>query len=853
MKKQSPLDDPIRLEIETLQLGWAKKRPFCEQILESCPLVPLAVGMIIGLVLQRHTDWPLAVWIFLVGMVAAASLFLGKICPQSRRLPFLLGLYTLASLIVGAIRLDLFQRPSPLDIRQKITSTPTLASLGGTILTEPQIENRHQWVFGKYQWTPPSTSFLFEVEEALTIDGWQQARGTLAVSVNQPIRSLSAGQRIRFHCTLQTPPLPDNPGMFNYSDTLASQGIFLTAEIPGPEAIEADTQKKRDFLKDWIGRFRIWAAGSLGAFGGEYIEYSSLPDALLLGQRSRLDPQIQAAFRKTGLAHFISLSGMHVGILAGILWQTGRLLGISKQTRSALCMLLLLAYAVLVPPRAPTLRAVLLAQFLFLSILLKQHPRPLNTLALTAIVLLLVRPTELFTAGWQLSFASVVGILLFYDPIFLRLSRWFLKIPLYSGLLKTLPGSFFALPIQSAVKLFSVGAAAWFGGAGILLYHFGSLTPLSPLWTVLLFPLVFLILLIGFLKIFLLPLLPTAAAVCSVLLDFLSDSFCTMTAKAAAADVLSFQIGRTGPGIILLYYLWLAAARWLPARMNGKPFLVWTGLTLLLLFPAAAHLGRTRSTDLKLTCLSVGHGTAVVGQFPGGKTFLFDAGSITRKNPGGRIIVPFLLFEGIQSIDLAILSHGDLDHYNGLPEVLDSISTQAVSVNPGLLERAERSQAAAVMKNLLEAQNLLYPSPELPPTLGSVQLRRLWPPLEVLKDPSVSDNNKSEVLLLEYAGRTILLCGDIEEAAQRQIGQRYPDLKVDVLLLPHHGSGKNNLPGWIRQLQPSVRVVSCAARRLVSVLPLDDSGINYYTPTHGAVTITIKADGTLSTAGFLDN
>lgn len=214
-------------------------------------------------------------------------------------------------------------------------------------------------------------------------------------------------------------------------------------------------------------------------------------------------------------------------------------------------------------------------------------------------------------------------------------------------------------------------------------------------------------------------------------------------------------------------------------------------------------------------------------------------------------MVPFLLSQGIESIDAVVLSHGDLDHYNGLPEVLASLPTQAVYVNPGLIERAERSRAPAAMKALLEKEGTLHSTLELPTSLGRVQLRRLWPPPEMLQDPSVSDNNKSEVLLLEYAGRKILLCGDIEEAAQRQIGQMYPDLNLDVLLLPHHGSGRNNLPGWIRQLQPSVRIVSCAPRRLVSVLPMEDNGVNYYTPVHGAVTIKIKADGTLSTVGFL--
>lgn len=851
MKHQRPQADPIRLEMEALQNQLTEKRPLAEQIFQSCPLLPAAGGFMTGLIVQNYTNPPLFVWFFVLIFSAAVSVLLGKIRRLIRRLQVVLLTVSAAALAAGGIRLKLFQTPSPVDIRRLLTTESSLATLGGMILTEPQIEDRTQWTFAKYQWTPPSTSFLLAVEEALTADGWQRACGTLAVSINQPVRTLSAGQRIRFHCTLQKPPPPDNPGMFHYADALAADGIFLTAEIPGTEAVEAMPWDKKGCRLAGLQRFRTRIFESLRAWGGEYEEFSTMPDALLLGKRSGLDSKIQAAFRQTGLAHYLSLSGMHVGILAGILWQAGRLFGISKRFRAALCMLLLLAYALLVPPRAPTLRAVVFAQFFLLSVLLGQHPRPLNTLFLTALVLLLFRPMDLFTAGWQLSYASVAGILFFYEPIFLNLFRLFLNVPFYPVLSASPVGSFARMLFESALKLLSVGYAAWLGGAGILLYHFGSFTPLSALWTVLLFPLVFLILLTGFLKILLLPLLPTAAAVSNVLLDRVSDAFCTLTETIADANIFSFQTGHIGLSLILLYYVWLIFVRGLPAGTKGKTALVWTGAVLLLLFPAAVRFSRLLSTDLKLTCLSVGHGLAVVGQFPGGKTFLFDTGSITRKNPGRRIVVPFLLRQGIESIDAVVLSHGDLDHYNGLPEILSSIPAKAVYVNPGLLERAERSRAAAVMKNTLTQENLLHSSMKLPSSLGAVRLHRLWPTPSVLEDPSVSDNNKSEVLLLKYAGRTILLCGDIEEAAQRRIGQHYPKLKVDVLLLPHHGSGRNNLPGWIRQLQPSFRLVSCASRRLSSVLPLDDTAADFYTPRDGAVTITIKADSTLSAVGFL--
>jgi ComEC/Rec2-related protein len=527
--------------MEALQACLKEKPPFSERILSNCPLLPIAAGWMLGLILQRQTQQPLSVWLVVLTFLIAAFFLIERIQQASRRLAWLFVLCMLTSLTAGAVRLHLYQTPSSEDIRRKMRANPSLATLGGIIQTEPQIENRKQWLFGSYQWTPPATSFVLAVEEALTDDGWQQASGRLAVSINQPVRTLSAGQRIRFHCTLQFPPRPDNPGMFDYADALAAQGIFLTAEIPGIEAIEAAPPSRKTRLLAWIHRFRSRVAESLHAFSSGPEDSSSLPAALLLGNRSGLNPAIQAAFRKTGLAHFLSLSGMHVGILAGILWGIGRLLGIGKRTRSVLCMVLLLVYALLVPPRAPTLRAVVLAQFLLLSTLLKQRSNPLNTLSFTAVVLLLFRPMDLFTAGWQLSYASVAGILFFYEPICSNLVRRLLNLPFYSAFSESALGSLVCPFLESVLKLLSVGLAAWLGGAGILLYHFGSFTPLAALWTVLLFPIVFLILLLGFIKILLLPLLPTAAAICSIFLDQAGDLFCTLTATIADANLFSFR------------------------------------------------------------------------------------------------------------------------------------------------------------------------------------------------------------------------------------------------------------------------------------------------------------------------
>jgi competence protein ComEC len=845
--------DPIRLQIEALDEELRPPRPFTDRIMESCPLLPPACGLIVGLILQRKLSFPFWFWAVILLILIFAALYVRKRPSFRHRLIALLWIGFFAGILLGAVRLRLFQSPRPDDIRRRIPDQPALASLGGRILTEPRLEDRSQWVFGQTQWTARSTSFILRIDEALTTDGWEPASGIVYASISEPVRSMKAGDRIRFHGRLNRPRPPDNPGMFDGKQYLENQGIFRVAQIPALQSIILHEQDRRGYWHRLIGRFREGIYETMDAFGGDQKEYSDLPQALLLGKRSTLPVETWLAFQKTGLAHYISLSGMHVGILSGIFWWFGRAAGLEKRTRAMLCILLIGLYAAAVPPRAPTLRAVFLAEFVFLSILICQRPQPLNTLALTALVLLLIQPCELFQAGWQLSYATVLGILLFYESLFTILSKPLFLYPQISDWLFRFPGgSILWTILQSSLKLLSVGFSAWLGGAGILLWHFGTLTPLSAVWTVLVFPLVFLILLTGFMKWLLVPLLPTLAALCSVWLDILSDWFVRIVTALADLDLFAFRIGRVGLWAILLYYVWLLGICFLPSGKRFRQSLAVVSAIGILLALSVDRIQRSFSKDLTITCLSVGHGLAVIGEIPGSKTFLFDGGSISLKDPGGRVIVPFLNHHGINSLDAVIISHGDLDHYNGLPEVLEAVQSQSIFVNPGFLERAKTSAAAGQMQSILRSHRILATTSELPYDFGAAHIRHLWPDEKTAADQSISNNDKSEVILLEFAGKTVLLCGDIEEYAQTEILKQYPDLKADILLLPHHGSGRNILPEFIRRLHPDIRIVSCTRNRIKNVTPLDNQGANWYTPLHGAVTITIKADGTIQAAGFLN-
>jgi beta-lactamase superfamily II metal-dependent hydrolase len=134
---------------------------------------------------------------------------------------------------------------------------------------------------------------------------------------------------------------------------------------------------------------------------------------------------------------------------------------------------------------------------------------------------------------------------------------------------------------------------------------------------------------------------------------------------------------------------------------------------------------------------------------------------------------------------------------------------------------------------------------------GKAKIIFLWPDPPVCRDESVSDNDKSQVILIEFAGRTILLCSDIERFAQEQILQRHPNIKADVVVMPHHGSTRNLVDGFVERIGAEVAIISCSRGRYEAAYKPVAGAKAFYTPVDGAVTVKITPDGTITTAGFV--
>jgi DNA internalization-related competence protein ComEC/Rec2 len=576
---------------------------------------------------------------------------------------------------------------------------------------------------------------------------------------------------------------------------------------------------------------------------------------LLLGYRSNIDSNTYRAFRITGLLHFISLSGMHLGILIGFVWFLCKLAGLMKRARAIVCFIAIFIFLLIVPPRAPTVRAAVIGLVFCASLLFRRKSNSLNTLSLAAIILLLIRPTQLFEAGWQLSFASVLGILLFTDRIHFFLYE---KTPGLASRKKATQTTLFLRIISKlgvyALGLFSVGLAAWLGGAGILLYHFYTINPLTCLWTIIAFPLVLLILTIGYTKIILSLLLPTIAALLGLIVTALAACLIWIVERVSAIGISQILIGRVPLAPIILYYCLILFATSAFRRPRIKRAVCTAMAAALIAFLGLTKYQRTCRNDLLLTCLDVGHGQAVFAQLPGKTNILFDAGSLYKGNIGRRIIAPFLDYMGTNTIDAIIVSHNDVDHLNGIPELIDHCRVGAVYANDAFFSEMDPSRTARFLQKSLRKRGLLVqPLPQDLELAQHADITMLWPDHNIAQYQQLSDNDKSQVSMIEFADIKILVCSDIEQFAQSKLLRLFPDLKADVLIAPHHGSAKTTAPRFLQTINPTILICSCGRRAYENhlVVKPTNNARAFYTTADSAITVRIDNKGNLHTQTFI--
>lgn len=649
----------------------------------------------------------------------------------------------------------------------------------GNILPE-SLSGKDVWITGRIVDLPLTEErrerFWVDVEHAVigddTLDGFPSR---VQVSWYEAPAQLKAGERWRLLVRLKQPRSFVNPGGFDYESWLLRRGIGAVGYVRAHSANQLLDNPETFDRHHWRYRLQQWLLSTTQS------PRRGVLLALLIGDRSLIEPQQWQDLQQTGTNHLVAISGLHVGFVALLgLWigrGLGRLLssvvrGFPVAFSACFCASgLALFYSAMAGFSLPTQRALIMVLVAQVAYLLQRSFRPRDGLLLAFVMVVMRDPLAAFDPGFWLSFAAVAVLLLAFVG---RVTPRALQIP-GTSLVYSQWVVFTGLVLPLALLLNSVAL-------------------LAPLANLLAIPLV------TFLVV---PPLLLAAAIADLLPGV--SQWLVQVADFGLAGLfwwldLLLGLGRAplNPSVIFdAHSLWLAAmglillllpCYW-PGRRMGYGLIV-----VALLLPGPPR------PPLKITVLDVGQGLAVVVQTPH-HALVYDTGPTYGSSfeAGGGILFPYLRQQRIKNLDAVVVSHNDNDHAGGVKGLIAGVPVR----------RLFWGEAHTALD--LEPTNNAdcHTEPDRSWQWDEVRFRLFPIPPHLRTSP----NDHSCVLLVEYKENAILLPGDITRKVEQYLinAEELPQ-RLTLLLAAHHGSNTSSSAKFVERFQPEVVVYSSGYR-----------------------------------------
>ncbi|NQS99144.1 MAG: DNA internalization-related competence protein ComEC/Rec2 [candidate division Zixibacteria bacterium] len=600
---------------------------------------------------------------------------------------------------------------------------------------------------------------------------------------------------------------PRNPGDYDLRNYCRRENISAIMRCGKGEwrAVESDDKSimGRIFLpirRDIIGKIDE----HIGGGEGEILK------GLIIGARSGFSDEFKGQLRYSGLWHLLSLSGLHLGIIAGIILIAISIFNIPVRFRPPVVIFVLIFYCLLVETRAPIVRAAVIISLLSAGRMLHRYTDHWNLLALSAIVIVLFKPAELFSPGFHLTYAASAFIILGHN----NWNEW-----LKSGFPLLYRNSWF----RYIFILCTASFAASLGTAPFLAYHFGGIPLTSIPASVIGVPLV------------------------GILLAIFPVFYGFTLVNASMAEIFGGA-------------LWLGARglKWLAGfsaenslYINTPDFTQWH--LLILVIPLTLFIFRKRQwlwagllagnmflwnsalgeRGMRLTFLDVGQGNCALIELPGKSAILVDAGPKSGDyDAGKRIVVPHLEWRGIERIQHLILTHSDRDHCGGAEAILSRFSVEHLDIGPSGPEIEGNHQV-----NHLKSGSWLK--------TGGALLLFLNP-----ADSIGDDNELSLAFMLDYCGKRILFTGDIPARGERNLLPAADLLESDILQVAHHGSKYSSTEEFLSVVSSRWAVISCGRGNFYghpapeTLVRLESAGVDIHrTDKSGAACFLINRRG----------
>jgi len=773
-----------------------------------------------------------------------AGMFFFRVRPNVSLVPLLV-----LVACAGAARYRASVEAAPNDVALLCKGGPRVVTLEGLVVRSPRIVPPPRDVFLPYAPYYERMSLALQTEWAtvgeqrVPVRGrvWVTARGVSGL--DQP-GCPRLGDRVRAMGFLVPFQEPTNPGAFDFSRHLQRQRFRAFLSTDHQEAMRV-VQPWADPALACLGALRESVLDRLERIPSS--EGRAVVASIVLGRKDLLDDYepgaegvVEQDFIASGAAHFLAVSGLHVGMVGWVVLLLARLAGAGRRLTALLVAVVVLQYALMTELQPSVVRAAVFIWILCLGWAVGRRRLFYNSLAAATLIVLALRPGDLFTASFQLSFGIMLGLMFLcrrIEAVVLRRDKDAEALSEPAGGLVRL----WRHPLRPTTSL-SISAAAIGVPLVALLFH--MVAWLSPVTTIILTPLVTLLLASGFILVAFGWAPVWVADTLALVPDALARLIGAVVHFMAQLPGGHFYVADFGWAWLLIVYGLLWA--WGRRERLGIPR---RRLAVAALAAAAVFLwttGRRAPEHVRATFLAVGGGNANLVELPNGRTLLYDAGSsLSYMRAGEGTTAPALWSRGIERVDAVFISHPHFDHYKDILPLVDRFGVRQVFVPPTFVRKRMEADDD-VLKRLADRGvrvEFLGAGDRLA-GMGETTVRALWPRGQASQTRKTNDG--SLVLEIEERGRRLLLTGDIEEPAIDALLASEPHLKADAMLWPHHGSD----PDAVRRLAEAAGAKALVVSAGRPVLPLADppwlaqEGARCYrTGEVGAVTLDLRPEG----------
>jgi len=695
------------------------------------PFIGLAVAASIGILLADFAPNHSLAMVIALAFLAITALLSRKSFP-------VYALVAAGFIVLHSLRTS--DSPAA-ELAVELGEEPRPVTVRGSVVTEPKF-------------APSGTASFLLQSESIEIDGVTR-RSRVRFLARWRSR-VELGDEVSLFGTAEPVGLPRNPGEFDFRSYLARQDVqrILLVRYPenglvlhhaGGNLIRHAAQKSREWMQVVLSRDLEKAPDVTGAING-----------MVLGLRRQTPEDIEEPFQQTGTLHLFAVAGLHVGIVARLLWILGTVARLPRNWTTVLIIPALLFYAAVTGLHTSSVRAAVMSAVLLAGFFAERKVLSLNSLAAAAMLILCWNTNELFSIGFQLSFSVVTAIILLADPTYRFLRNRFEPDPFLPRRLFGARRRILGHATSWLARASSVSFAAWLGSLPLMLGYYYLVTPVSLLANLIVVPIAFFVLAAGLISMVVAPISTWLSVV-------FNNTNWLLTKTILGAVQLFAQI----PG----GHLHVEHPHW-PSGASIE-------INVLDLKSGGAMHVRTTKSD-----------------------WLFDTGSFRNYD---RVVRQYLRSRGVNRLDGLVLTQGDAGHIGGAssalldfspPQLLDTATPDRSPIHRRLIADLARSRRP---RRLSTAGDEFDLSPD-------VKAKVLFPPS--LVDSGRADDQALVIQLALFGRSRVLIMSDSGVPTEEFLLKHCSNLRSDILIKGQHHSGVSGSDAFLDSVRPQAIIAT---------------------------------------------